>query len=119
PQPVARVVDELQVSVRVVDRRVTPLRVVADVQRMVRPLGDVEAGEEGGVEDRRRDLAHPATEPGLQLAVDDHRRLEEALRRVALARRLVERERLPGAMRWSSMSCATSWTLWIRFGTPP
>ena len=46
------------------------------------------------VEDGRRDLADAAAEPGLELAVDDHRRLLEALLGRALARRAVERERL-------------------------
>ena len=91
-EPARGVVDELQVDVRVVDRRVAALRVVADVERVVRPGGDLQAGFVGRVEDSRRDLADPAAEPGLELAVDDHRRLEEALARVALAGRPVERE---------------------------
>ena len=53
-----------------------------------------EPGLVGGVEDGRRDLADAAAEPGLELAVDDHRRLLEALLGRALAGRAVERERL-------------------------
>jgi hypothetical protein len=37
PEPVPGVVDELEIRVRVVDRRITALRVVADVERVVRP----------------------------------------------------------------------------------
>ena len=96
PEPVAGVVDELEIGVRIVDRGVAPERVVADVQRMVRPVGDREPGLVGGVERRRRDLADAAAEPRLQLAVDDHRRLEEALVLGALAGRRIERERLAG-----------------------
>ena len=91
-QPVRGVVDELQVDVRVVDRRVAALRVVADVERVVRPLRDLQAGLVGGVEDRRRDLADAAAETGRDLAVDDHRRLAEALVGGAVAGGLVERE---------------------------
>ena len=53
---------------------------------------DREARLVRGVEGRRRDLADAAAEPVLQLAVDDHRRLEESLVRVALAGRVVEGE---------------------------
>ena len=63
-----------------------------DVERVIRARGDREPCLVGGVEDGRRDLADAAAETGLHLAVDDHRRLEEALRRAALARRPVERE---------------------------
>ena len=48
----------------------------------------------GRVEDGRRDLADAAAEAGLELAVDDHRRLLEALLGRALAGRAVEGERL-------------------------
>ena len=58
----------------------------------VRPFLDREARLEGRVEDRRRDLADTAADPALELAVDDHRRLLEALRLVPLAGRVVERE---------------------------
>ena len=91
-----RVVDELEIDVGVVDRRVAAERVVRDVERVVRARGDRKAGLVRGVEDGRRDLADTAAEPGLQLAVDDHGRLEEALRGRALAGRAVERERLAG-----------------------
>ncbi len=92
----ARVVDEAEIDIGVVDGRVPALRVVADVERVIRPLGDLQAGLVRGVEDRRRDLADAAAEAGRHLAVDDHRRLEESLRRRALAGRLVERELLAG-----------------------
>ena len=91
-QPFVRVVREHEVEVGVVHRRVAAERVVADVERVVRPPLDREARLEGGVEHRRRDLADAPADPGLQLAVDDHRRLLEPLRRVPLARRLVEGE---------------------------
>ena len=67
---------------------------MADVERVVRALGDLEAGLERGVEDRRRDLADTAAEAGRQLAVDDHGRDEESFRGVPLSGRLVERELL-------------------------
>ena len=95
-QPLVGVVGEDEVDVRVVDRRVPPERVVADVERVVRPLVDREARLEGGVEERRRDLADAAADPALELAVDDHRRLLEPLRLVPLAGRLVEREARAG-----------------------
>ena len=91
-----RVVDELEVDVRVVDGRVASERIVRDVERVVRAGGDRQPRLVRGVEDRRRDLADAAAEAGLELAVDDHRRLEEALRRGALAGRAVERERRAG-----------------------
>ena len=92
----AGVVRELQVDVRVVDGRVAPERIVGDVERVVRALDDRQAGLVRRVEDGGRDLADAAAEAGLQLAVDDHRRLEEALLRAPLAGRAVERERLAG-----------------------
>ena len=95
-QPVTRVVDELQVDVGVVDGRVAAERVVRDVERVVRARRDRQAGLVRGVEDGRRHLADAAAEPGRELAVDDHGRLEEALRGGALAGRLVERERRAG-----------------------
>src|SRR6185437_9552003 len=66
--------------------------VVADVERVVRPSRDLQACLVCGIEDGRGNLADAAAEPGLQLAVDDHRRLEEALGGSALTGRLVERE---------------------------
>ena len=92
-QPVPGVVHELQVDVGVVDRRVAAQRIVRDVQRVVRSRGDPQARLVGGVEDGRRHLADAASEAGLELAVHDHRRLEEALLRRALTGRAVERER--------------------------
>src|SRR3954452_23443849 len=96
-QPVRCVVDEAEIDVRVVHRRIAALRVVADVERMVRPGGDLHAGFVGGVEDRRGNLADAAAEPRRQLAVDDHRRFEEALVGGARARRVVEGERRSGS----------------------
>ena len=87
-----RVVNETKVDVGVVDGRVAALGVVADVERVIRPRRDPQAGLVGGVEHGRRDLADPAAEAGRNLAVEDHRRLEEALRRRARAGRSVERE---------------------------
>ena len=84
---------ELEVDVRVVDRRVAAERVVRDVQRVVRARGDRQPGLVRRVEHGRRDLADAAAEAGLELAVDDHGRLEEALRGRPLAGRVVERER--------------------------
>ncbi len=72
-EPAVRVVDEPQVDVRVVDGRVPPERVVDDVERVVRAVDDREPRLEGGVVDRRRDLADATADPVLQLAVDDHR----------------------------------------------
>ena len=91
-QPLVRVVREDEVDVGVVHRRVAAERVVADVERVVRAPVDREPGLERRVEEGRRDLADAAADAALELAVDDHRRLLEALRRVALAGRLVERE---------------------------
>ena len=96
PQPVPRVVRELEVGVGEVDGGVTPRRVVRDVEGVIRTLLDRQAGLEGRVEHRRRNLADASAEPGLELAVDDHRRLEKALVCVPLARGLVEGERLAG-----------------------
>ncbi len=96
-QPVWRVVHELEIGVRIVHRRVPSLWVVADVEGMVRPRGDVEAALVGGVEGGRRDLADAAAEAGPELSVDDDRRLQEALRRIPVARRAVEREGRPRA----------------------
>ena len=93
----ARVVDELEVGVGIVDGRVAPLRVVADVQRVVRPVGDRQSGLVRRVEGRRRNLADAAAKPGRQLAVDDHGRLEEALVGGAGAGCPVEGERCPGS----------------------
>ena len=93
-EPVASVVDELEVDVRIVDRRVAALRIVADVERVVRARRDRQPRLVGGVEHRRRDLARATAEAVLELAVDDHRRLEQALGRVALTGRPVERELL-------------------------
>ncbi len=53
---------------------------------------DRQPGFEGGVEDGRRDLADAAAEAVLELAVDDHGCLLEALRRRSLAGRAVEGE---------------------------
>ena len=95
-QPVTGVVRELQVDVRIVDGRVAAERIVRDVEGVIRSRDDRQPGLVGRVEDGGRDLADAAAEPGLQLAVDDHRRLEEALLGAALTRRAVERERLAG-----------------------
>ena len=92
----AGVVDELQVDVGVVDRRIATERIVRDVERVVRPGGDRQPGDERCVEDRRRDLADAAAETGLDLTVDDHRSLEKASRGRAVAGRLVEGERRAG-----------------------
>ncbi len=96
-QPVRAVVYELEIRVGVVHRGVPPERVVADVEGVIRARSDVETRLVGRVEHGRRDLAHAAPEPRPQLAVDDHGRLEEALRGRAVARRAVERERRSGA----------------------
>ena len=88
------VVHELQVDVRVVDGRVATLRVVADVERVVRACDDRQPGLVGRVEHGRGNLADPAAEAGLELPVDDHGRFLEALVSGASARRLIEGERL-------------------------
>ena len=95
-QPVAGVVDELQVDVGIVDRRVAPLRVVTDVERVIRPGENRQPGLIGRVEHRGRDLADAAAEPGLELAVDDHGSFLETLRGRPRAGCLVEREHCAG-----------------------
>ena len=67
-----------------------------DVERVIRTRGDREPGHIGGVEDSGRDLADAAAERRLQLAVDDHRRGNEALVRRAGTGRRVEGERRSG-----------------------
>ena len=63
----------------------------------MRPVGDeLDAGEEGGVEERRRDLADAAADGILEAAVEDLRGGDEPLRLGALAERAVERELLAG-----------------------
>ena len=88
----AGVVLELEVDVRIVDGRVAALRVVADVEGVVRARQDRQPRLVRGVEHRRRDLADAAAEAGLELAVDDHGRFLESFCRRALARGLVEGE---------------------------
>ena len=91
-----RVVRELEIGVGVVDRSVAALRVVADVEGVVRAGDDREPCLVGGVEDCGRDLADASAEPGLEFAVDDHGRFPEALVRGARSGRPVERECLTG-----------------------
>src|SRR2546423_1793601 len=70
PDPVAGRVAEPQVHARVVDRRVHPgpprwrLAVTWDPVEVVVALDERQAGPEGGLEDRRRDLADPAPDRG-------------------------------------------------------
>ena len=92
-----RVVDELQVQVRVVDRRVAAGLVAADVERVRRALRDLQPRLPGGVEGRRRDLRHAAADVLLVLVPDDHRRRPEAALDRSLADPLVERERATGS----------------------
>src|ERR1700681_1106773 len=126
----AGVVHELEVDVRVVDGRVAAERIVGDVERVVRARGDLEPRFVDRVEDRRRDLADTAAKAGLDFAVDDHRRHEEALVGSAGAPREplaagrapgggLNHHSFPGAINWSSIRGETPSTLWIRFATPP
>ena len=94
--PVAGVVDELQVEVRVVDGRVAPELVARDVERVRVALRDRQPGLPGGVEDRGRDLGDAAADVFLVLVADDHRRRAEAALERALADAVVEGERGAG-----------------------
>ena len=87
------VVLEGEVGVRVVDRRVPAERVVVDVERVVRPRGDGRPASKAALKTVVETWQNAAAETGLELAVDDDGRLEEALRRVPLTGRLVEGER--------------------------
>src|SRR5439155_2080080 len=93
---VRRRVLDLQVGVRVAHRRLPPVRVARDVERVALVLAELQAGEEGGVERRRRELGDAAADVLGVLAILDHGRGHEPLRRRALADRLVDRERGPG-----------------------
>ena len=91
--PVLRVVDELEVEVGVVDGRVAPGLVAADVERVRVPLGDLEPRLPGRVEDGRGDLRDAAAHGLLVLVLDDHGGRPEAALGRAPADAVVERER--------------------------
>ena len=90
---VLAVVDEREVGPGVGDRGVEAERVVRDVERVVDPVRDLVAGEERGVEDRRRRLADAPADRRDEHAVLDRLPLLEATLGGALADRRVERER--------------------------
>ena len=74
------------------DGRLAAHRVARDVELVRLVRDELEAGEEGGVEERRRDLADPAADGVLEPSAVDLGRRDEPVRLGALAERLVERE---------------------------
>ena len=89
-----RVVAELQVDVREVDRRLASHRVARDVE-VVRRVLDVDvAAEEHRVVQRGRELADAAAVVLAESVLDEDRRLHVALLRRARPELVVQRERL-------------------------
>ena len=79
------------------ERCLTTVRIAGDVEAVALVLHEVEPREERHVEERRRELSHPAPDLILVDALGDRRREHEALLFGALPHQLVDREDLAEA----------------------